>query len=439
MDSTYRLSGGSMIARLVLRYGAFFLAGGRRPGPHDEQGVADLMKNAKQTWSLIMVIALLLLTACTNEQNAAGTGSGKNTSPANSAAQGASQSSGSQPEAPAASDASGGGDAAQAAIPEKLRHPLRVALVTRITTGSFFAQYSQGIRDQVEAFGGELKIYDSNNDLAKMASNIESAVNEKVDAILVNNGTAQALDPAVRKALDAGIPVVAYDSDLILPGVTSIDQDDYLLGWQSLKQLATDLNGEGRIGVLWVAGYLPMERRQVMIEAFYKRYPKIEEVARAGTVTANTALDTQAQVEAWLKKFPKEGELDAIYTTWNEFTRGAYQALKQAGRTDIPIYGIDLTEEDLPLFQAEDSPWVAASATNPTDIGQVQTRLAYQKVAGETVPSSVSIEPRLILRSHLPKEPISFADLGKYVPGWGKSDLAWSPWMDVLAKGSKGS
>jgi len=403
-----------------------------------EQG-AVLMRSLKIALSFVMAVVLILLTACTSEQNAAGGKGGANGQASAGPAAREPVRTSDAAAVPAAKDETGGGESAQARIPEKLRKPLRIALVTRITTGSFFAQYSQGIRDQVEAFGGELKIYDSNNDLAKMASNIEAAVNEKVDAILVNNGTAQALDPAVKKALDAGIPVVAYDSDLILPGVTSIDQDDYLLGWQSLKQLATDLNGEGRIGVLWVAGYLPMERRQVMIEAFYKRYPKIEEVARAGTVTANTALDTQAQVEAWLKKFPNKGDLDAIYTTWNEFTRGAYQALKQAGRTDIPIYGIDLTEEDLPLFQAEDSPWIAASATNPTDIGQVQTRLAYQKVAGETVPSSVSIEPRLILKSHLPKEPISFADLGQYVPGWGKSDLAWSPWMDELAKGSKRS
>ncbi|WP_276356513.1 sugar ABC transporter substrate-binding protein [Cohnella caldifontis] len=388
----------------------------------------------KKLFSFSIAVLLFILSACTNEQ---GTSSSPSPSASPSASESAAPAS-SVAASPSASAPSAETSAEQAAIPEKLKRPLRVALVTRITTGSFFAQYSQGVKDQVEAFGGEVKIYDSNNDLSKMASNIEAAVNEKVDAVLVNNGTAQALDPAVKKALDAGIPVVSYDSDLSLPGVTSIDQDDYLLGWQSLKQLATDLNGEGKIGVLWVAGYLPMERRQVIIEAFQKRYPNIQEVARAGTVTSNTALDTQAQVEAWLKKFPEKGDLDAIYTTWNEFTRGAYQALKQAGRKDIPIYGIDLTEEDLPLFQAEDSPWVAASATNPTDIGQVQARLAYQKVAGETVPSGVSIEPRLILKSYLPKEPISFSDLGKYVPGWGSSDAAKSLWMDALAKGSKG-
>jgi simple sugar transport system substrate-binding protein len=389
----------------------------------------------KKWLSFILVVLVLALSACTNEQNIPSepqtSGNETNSASANTASQSDGQT------ANGASAANAGQAPAQSAdIPEKLKKPLNIALVTRITSGAFFTQYNQGVKDQVEAFGGKLKIYDSNNDLAKMASNVEAAINEKVDAILVNNGTAQALAPVVKKALEAGIQVVAYDSDLNLPGVSSIDQDDYLLAWQSLKKLATDLNGKGNIAVLWVAGYLPMERREVIIEAFQKRYPNIKIVSRFGSVTSNTALDTQAQVEALLKKYPEPGQLQAIYTTWNEFTRGVLPALEQAKRTDIKVYGIDLTEEDLPLFQKEGSPWVAASATNPTDIGQIQVRLVYQKVAGETVPDSVSIEPHLIQQSNLPKEKIQFGDLSKYVPGWGSSDAARSPWMETLAKGA---
>ncbi|NGQ93581.1 sugar ABC transporter substrate-binding protein [Brevibacillus sp. SYP-B805] len=383
----------------------------------------------KKWVSLILVVIVLGLSACTNEQNSF-------PDPQKSSQETTSASANDGKTANGATGQNAGQASVQSAdIPEKLKKPLNIALVTRITSGAFFAQYNQGVKDQVEAFGGKLKIYDSNNDLAKMASNVEAAINEKVDAILVNNGTAQALAPVVQKALAAGIQVVAYDSDLNLPGVTSIDQDDYLLAWQSLKKLATDLNGKGNIAVLWVAGYLPMERREVMIEAFQKRYPNIKIVSRFGSVTSNTALDTQAQVEALLKKYPEQGQLQAIYTTWNEFTRGVLPALEQAKRTDIKVYGIDLTEEDLPLFQKEGSPWVAASATNPTDIGQIHVRLVYQKVAGETVPDNVSIEPHLILQANLPKEKIAFSDLSKYVPGWGSSDAARSPWMDTLAKG----
>lgn len=390
----------------------------------------------KKWLSLMLIVLVIFLSGCTNEQSGLQQKADDqvNTNDTNKSA--TTTVSGEENKTIAEKTTGAAGKAGSSELPEKLKNPVRIALVTRITSGSFFNSYNKGVQEQIDAFGGELKIYDSANDLAKMASNIEAAINEKVDAILVNNGTAQALEPAVKKALAAGIPVVAYDSDLSLPGVSSINQDDYLLAWQSLKKLAGDLNGKGNIAVLWVAGYLPMERRQVIIDAFKKRYPNIKEVARFGSVTSNTSLDTQAQVEALLKKYPNPGDLQAIYSNWNEFTRGALQALKQAGRTDIKVYGIDLTDEELPLFQDPNSPWQAASATNPGDVGKVQARLAYQKIAGEQVPEDVSIEPHLIDRTVLPKENISFTDLDKYVPGWGKSDEARSPWMAELEKGS---
>ncbi|MBP2001603.1 simple sugar transport system substrate-binding protein [Paenibacillus shirakamiensis] len=387
----------------------------------------------KKSISIMMMVVLVFLTACTSEQ------AGDNKASTTSVTDKTTDKTTTDVKAPEGTTAttSGNTTAANADIPEKLKKPVRIALVTRITSGSFFNAYNKGVQEQVDAFGGQLKIYDSANDLAKMASNIEAAVNEKVDAILVNNGTAQALEQSVKKALDAGIPVVTYDSDLNLPGISAINQDDYMLAWQSLKKLAGDLNGKGNIAVLWVAGYLPMERRQIMIDAFKKRYPNIKEVARFGSATANTALDTQAQVEALLKKYPNVGDLQAIYSNWNEFTRGALQALKQAGRTDIKVYGIDLTDEELPLFQDANSPWEAAAATNPGDVGSIQARLAYQKIAGEKVPEDISIEPHLIIRSQLPKEKIAFSDLSKYVSGWGKSEEARSAWMTTLETSAK--
>ena len=35
-----------------------------------------------------------------------------------------------------------------------------------------------------------------------------------------------------------------------------------------IKTLAEDLNGQGNIAVVWVGGFAPMERRNVIIDAF---------------------------------------------------------------------------------------------------------------------------------------------------------------------------
>ncbi|MBP0725957.1 sugar ABC transporter substrate-binding protein [Bacillus sp. RG28] len=326
--------------------------------------------------------------------------------------------------------------AANSKIPDSVKKKLKIALVMEFSIGTFSSQYIEGVKKQVEKFGGEVQVYNADNDLSKMASNLDTAINSKVDGILIDHGRKEALEAGVKKAIAAGIPVVSFDNDVNLPGVTLIDQDDYILAWDSLKKLAEDLNGKGNIATIWVGGFTPMERRKVMIDAFYKRYPGIKEVARFGNATSNTMLDTQTQVEALLKKYPK-GTLNAIFATWDEFAKGATKAIEQAGRTDVKVYGIDLSDEDLQLIQENNSPWVATAAIDPAEIGEVQSRFLYQKIAGETTPDIYSLEPKLVEKDELPSSPIKISDLSKISKNWIPSTAATSPWMEKLEKENK--
>jgi simple sugar transport system substrate-binding protein len=320
----------------------------------------------------------------------------------------------------------------QAEIPAKLKKPIKIAAIMQMSIGTFSSQYIAGVKEQVQKFGGEVQIYNADNDLTKMASYVETAITQNVDAILLDHGRADALEGPVKKAVEKGIPVVAFDNDLNIPGVTVIDQDDYSLAWKTLKTLAEDLNGEGNIVTIWVGGFTPMERRHVIYDAFKKRYPNIKEVAKFGTASANTALDTQTQMEAILKKYPNKGDIDAVFATWDEFAKGATRAIEQAGRNEIKVYGIDLSDEDLQMMQKPNSPWVATTATDPAEVGRVQVRFAYQKIAGEKTPNIYSLEPHLVKRSDLPNQQVSMKDLHQYIAGWGQSNVAVSPWMKTL-------
>jgi simple sugar transport system substrate-binding protein len=354
----------------------------------------------------------LFLSGCTNEQDAV-------------SQQKTEQASAQKPETKSASTEN-------AEIPEKLKKPIKIAAIMQMSIGTFSSQYIAGVKEQVEKFGGEVQIYNADNDLTKMASYVETAITQNVDAILLDHGRADALQGPVEKAVAKGIPVVAFDNDLNVPGVTVIDQDDYSLAWKTLKTLAEDLNGEGEIVTIWVGGFTPMERRHVIYDAFKKRYPNIKEVAKFGTASANTALDTQAQMEAILKKYPNKGDIDAVFATWDEFAKGAVRAIQQAGRNEIKVYGIDLSDEDLQMIQQNNSPWAATTATDPAEVGRVQVRFAYQKIAGEKTPNIYSLEPHLVKKSELPSEQISMQQLGEYIEGWGKSNVAVSPWMTAL-------
>ncbi|MGG1553347.1 sugar ABC transporter substrate-binding protein [Paenibacillus ferrarius] len=310
----------------------------------------------------------------------------------------------------------------------------KIALVMQFNTGTFSSQYVEGVKEQVEKLGGKVTVFVADTDLAKMSSNLDAAVNQKFDGILIDHGTAEALEAGVKKALDKKIPVVSFDSILSVPGVTSLEQGDQKMAEATLEQLAKDAGGKGNIVKIWVAGFAPMERRQLAYQAFQKKYPDIKEVAAFGTAQ-DPALDSQTQMEAILKKYPNKGDITAVWTAWDEFAKGASRAIQQAGRTEIKVYGIDLSDEDLQMLQDPKSPWVASSAVDPKDIGRVQVRYLYQKLHGDQTPDKVVLDPVYVSRDQLPKDKqVNTAQLSEYVKGWGGSQQGYTDWLKAAEK-----
>jgi simple sugar transport system substrate-binding protein len=305
----------------------------------------------------------------------------------------------------------------------------RIALVMQMNLGTFSAQYISGVKQEVQKFGGQVTVFASDGDLGRMAANLDAAVNQKFDAILIDHGTPEALQKGVQNAVAKNIPVVVFDANVKAPGVTVLQQGDQEMAKSVLDKLAKDNGGKANIVKIWVAGFAPMERRQVAYQEFLKNNPGIKEVAAFGSATANTALDTQAQMEAILKKYPNKGDITAVFAAWDEFAKGATRAIEQAGRTDIKVYGIDMSDEDLQMIQNPKGPWVASAAVDPKDIGRVQVRYAYQKLHGDKTPDTVVLKPVLVTREQLPAEKVTTDTLNKEIKDWGNSQQGIADWM----------
>ena len=82
---------------------------------------------------------------------------------------------------PAATPASGASD--DTPKTEAVTGPLsgkRIALIMEFNTGTFSQQYVQGVKEEIEKFGGELTTFVADNDKAKMVSLLDSAINQQV-------------------------------------------------------------------------------------------------------------------------------------------------------------------------------------------------------------------------------------------------------------------
>jgi simple sugar transport system substrate-binding protein len=153
-------------------------------------------------------------------------------------------------------------------------------------------------------------------------------------------------------------------------------------------------------------------------------------------LSGNSSLDTQAQVKALLKAHPNKGDIDAIWTDWNDFSVGAALALKAEGRSDVKLYTVDLTDQNLPYFWDSTTPLQAVSASNPQTIAISQVRLAYRKAAGEQV-TDLTVEPVVVTRDGLPHTAFPYAQLSQYVPSWSQDATSWPAWIQTLENGHK--
>ncbi|MFF4624615.1 substrate-binding domain-containing protein [Nonomuraea jabiensis] len=315
-----------------------------------------------------------------------------------------------------------------AAVPAKFAAgDVSIALVRQLSSGDYFEQWLAGAQAEAKALKVKLEISsgDGNND--KQALNLEQAVTGKVDAIIVDHGFAQTVQPTIKKAVAAKIPLVAFDVD---PGTTeavALTQDDHKIAEQALSALKADTGGSGEVVYVYVAGFAPLDRRNETWEQFKKDNPGIKQVAQIGVVNSSTASAVADQAKAALQAHPGA---KAIFAPYDEFAKGAALAVKELGLAGkVKIYGADVSTADIGVMTEPNSPWVATSATDPANVGRVAVRAAALLVAGEKVDSALTVPPSLITQKGLRDAGItSVEQLTRAFPGLVTPDVARVPW-----------
>lgn len=323
-------------------------------------------------------------------------------------------------------------------VPERLNgeEPVKIKVIRKIGGDDHTAQFLAGAQKEGESLGFDVDTFTANGDTAKFHDAISQGLTQDYDGFIISHGDDKATVDNVQKLVDAGKSVVTFDSNEELKsieGVTLTSQDDEALATLALDQLIKDTNGEANIAYLWVDGFPPMVRRNAVYEQKLSENPGIKEIDRFGIAAADTTVQTQNAVQAMLKKYP-EGELDAIFATWDAFAIGAARAVQEAGRDDVEIYGIDVSNADLQAIQDKENQWLYTAAVDPALIGSVDMRILAKKLAGEETPQEYALEASLISKEQLQSAEgaVNMESLSDVVDGWGESDAFTEDWMMTL-------
>jgi simple sugar transport system substrate-binding protein len=329
----------------------------------------------------------------------------------------------------AAADSTTPGTAATAEVPPEFADgSVRIALVAQLSAGDYFEQWRAGAEAQADELGITLDFLGADGDNDRHALNLQQAIDSEADAIIVDHGFPETIQPVIGAAVEAGIPLVAFDVD---PGdhpVVTLSQSDEEIAGRVLDVLEQDTGGAGEVIYVYVSGFAPLDRRDAVWQQFKEDHPDISEVAQIGIVSDNTAAQVAEQAKAALQANP---DVTAIFAPYDEFAKGAVQAIQELGLEDqVTVYGADISNADIAVMTAEGSPWVATSATDPSNVGAVAVRAAALLAAGEDVPQDIAVPPALITQQQLRDGNIeNISQLIEAVPELNTPDLVPIPWL----------
>jgi len=266
-----------------------------------------------------------------------------------------------------------------------------------------FYTYKRAADFEAERQGIKLIAFDGKNDQAIQLQQVEDAIEQKVDCLIINPVDTTAIIPAVEQAASKGIPTISWDrliaSDKVLCAVTS---DPFHMGYIQGIFAAEKLGGKGNVVMLsGPAGVSIALDRAAGYKAALKEYPEMKILAERFT-PANPAEGIK-NMEDFLAAYPK---IDALFCFTDSFVMGAVQAIQNSGRTNIIVTSFDLSGDgEKALREGKIS---ALAADEIYGLTEWPVIVAKKLIEGRTIPTKVILGGSLVT-----KENIDTLDLSK--------------------------
>lgn len=210
------------------------------------------------------------------------------------------------------------------------------AMVTHSGDGDTFWDIVQKGADMAAKKDNINFLYSHNDEAQQQAQLVQTAIDKKVDGLIVTLAKPDAMKAVVAKAVKAGIPVITVNSgsaeSKAYGALTHIGQDESIAG----EAVGDELNARGRkkaLCILHEQGNVGHEQRCAGAKKTFDG--QMQNLYVEGT----NMPDVQASIEA---KLQADKDIDAVVTLGAPFADAAVQAKKTAGsKAEIDTFDLN--------------------------------------------------------------------------------------------------
>jgi rhamnose transport system substrate-binding protein len=257
----------------------------------------------------------------------------------------------------------------------------KIALVVKALGIGFFDAANKGAQEAAKELGDVDIIYTgpTTTTAEGQIEVINSLIAQKVDAIAVSANDADALVPALKKAMERGIKVISWDSGVAKDGrmLHLNPSSNPLIGNMIIKLAADNLPEGGDVAVLSASA--TATNQNTWIAEMNKVLPNYKGINVVATVYGDDLADkSYRETQGLIQKYPN---LKAIIAPTSVGIVAAAQAVEDGGKVgQINVTGLGLPSEMAGHVKAGSSKSFAI--WNPIDLGYSAAMLSYSLING---------------------------------------------------------
>ncbi len=255
----------------------------------------------------------------------------------------------------------------------------------------FYVELGNGVKKAATAAGAKLIYVDANGDVTKQNNDIQDLITKNVDVLLVNPVDPQGIAPSLAAAKAAKIPVITVDRTA-QGALAHIGRDNKAMGKLVGEAVAKALGtAGGKIVEIQgdAGGTVAMDRSAGFYSAFDGNSAvTIVKGPYAEYIRANAVTAMQDLLQA-------NPDVKAVYAHNDDMALGALQVLKENGRTDVLVAGVDGLSEAVKAI-ADGKQYVATALNDPISLGAIAAETAIKAAKGEKVDAEIDAGTGLV-------------------------------------------
>ncbi len=272
----------------------------------------------------------------------------------------------------------------------------------------FFVQIAHGAEAKAKGINGKVKFTSESSgyDVNTQTNQIDNFISSGVNLILLGAADSQGIAPAVMRAKQAGVVVIAVDVGAEGGVDATVTSNNKQAGEEDGKFLSDRLKGKGQIVIVNGPPVTAVTDRVAGFMEEVKKHPDIKILSQ--DQNAGGSRDGGLRVMSdLLTAFPK---VDAVFAINDPTAIGCDLAAKQAQRKDFFIVGVDGSPDIVPSLKDPNSLIAATAAQDPYAMAQEAVQIGYDIMQGKKPKEALTL---------IPVGLITKDNVGRYA-GWTK-------------------